>query len=80
MTYSILRLSDVCSKTGLSRSTIYERQKANSFPQSVSLGSRAVGFISTEIDEWIESRINESRGIDSNVKTQNLNVDDTGNG
>ncbi len=61
MSYSILRLPEVCSKTGLSRSTIYERQKANTFPQSVSLGDRAIGFISTEVDDWIESRIAASR-------------------
>lgn len=61
MSYSILRLPEVCIKTGLSRSTIYERQKANTFPQSVSLGDRAIGFVSSEVDEWIEFRISESR-------------------
>ncbi len=59
--HSILRLSEVTVKTGLSRSTIYERIKAKTFPQPISLGERAIGFLSSEVDEWIEARIAESR-------------------
>jgi len=61
MSYSILRLPEVSSRTGLSRSAIYEKMKKRQFPQSISLGDRAIGFVSAEIDDWIESRINESR-------------------
>lgn len=61
MTYSILRLHEVSSKVGLSRSTIYERIKHGTFPQPISLGDRAIGFIEAEVDGWIESRIAESR-------------------
>lgn len=61
MSYSILRLAEVTAITGLSRSTIYERIKAKSFPQPISLGERAIGFVSIEVDEWIEARIKESR-------------------
>ena len=62
MEYKILRLSDVKSKTGLSRSTIYLRMAEGKFPQQISLGSRAVGWINSEVIDWIEQRINESRG------------------
>ena len=61
MSYSILRLAEVTAITGLSRSTIYERIKAKSFSQPISLGERAIGFVSIEVDEWIEARIKESR-------------------
>lgn len=61
MSYSVLRLNEVTNKTGLSRSTIYERIKKNSFPKPISLGERAIGFISEEVDAWIEDRITESR-------------------
>jgi len=57
-----LRLPQVIERTGLSRSTIYEKIKSKTFPLPISLGARAVGFISREIDEWIETRIAESRG------------------
>ena len=63
MEYKILRLSDVKAKTGLSRSTIYLRMTEGKFPQQISLGSRAVGWINSEIIDWIEHRISESRGV-----------------
>ena len=62
MEYKILRLSDVKAKTGLSRSTIYLRMAEGIFPQRISLGSRAVGWINSEVIDWIEHRISESRG------------------
>ena len=57
----ILRLNDVKAKTGLSRSTIYLRMEEGTFPKKISLGSRAVGWINSEVIEWIEQRIGESR-------------------
>ena len=35
------------------------------FPRPVSLGSRAVGWIEAEVDEWIRERIAESRDMES---------------
>ena len=57
----ILRLNDVKAKTGLSRSTIYLRMAEGTFPKKISLGPRAVGWINSEVIEWIEQRIGESR-------------------
>ena len=56
-----LRLPDVLARTGLSRSTIYVRLDQGRFPRPVSLGARAVGWIESEVDEWIRERIAESR-------------------
>jgi prophage regulatory protein len=55
----ILRLPAVKSRTGLSRSTIYLHIAQGTFPAPVSLGERAVGWIESEIDEWIARRIAE---------------------
>ncbi len=63
MEYKIIRLNEVKVITGLSRSTIYLRMAEGKFPQQISLGSRAVGWINSEIIDWIEHRINESRGV-----------------
>lgn len=52
----IIRLSDVLQRTGLSRSTIYNRIARNEFPRQVSLGARAVGWIEQEIERWIAER------------------------
>ena len=51
----ILRLPQVSELTGLSRSTIYMRIAQGLFPKPVSLGSRAVGWRSSEVDEWLQS-------------------------
>ncbi len=65
MTTAILRLPSVKARTGLSRSTIYLRISEGSFPKSVSLGSRAVGWVEAEIDEWLNEQIMASRKADS---------------
>lgn len=61
MAQVILRLPAVKARTGLSRSTIYLRVAEGTFPKSVALGPRAVGWIEAEITEWIAQRIADSR-------------------
>jgi prophage regulatory protein len=58
----ILRRREVQAKTGLSRSTIYERIRAKTFPLPISLGAKSVGWIKSEIDEWLAERVALSRG------------------
>ncbi|SVD10965.1 uncharacterized protein METZ01_LOCUS363819 [marine metagenome] len=62
MEQMILRLPNVKAITGLSRSTIYLRMSEGTFPQHISLGSRAVGWLRSEVADWMEQRILESRG------------------
>ena len=52
----ILRLPEVLARTGLSRSTVYELIAKRLFPHPVSLSIRAVGWIESEIENWIASR------------------------
>ncbi|EKO3415606.1 helix-turn-helix transcriptional regulator [Vibrio fluvialis] len=61
MSNKIIRLPDVMQETGLSRSTIYLRMSKGEFPQSISLGDRAVGWIQEEVELWLEQRIAVSR-------------------
>ena len=61
ITNRILRLPDVKARTGLSRSTIYAKVKEGSFPKYISLGIRSVGWLESEIEAWIKSRIDASR-------------------
>ena len=65
MEHQILRLTDVITMTGLSISTIYLRMVQGKFPNKINLGSRAVGWISSEVNEWIEERIRESRLVEA---------------
>ena len=66
MAQVILRLPAVKARTGLSRSTIYLRMNSGSLPKQVKLGgARAVGWIESEIDEWVSQQIRQSRDIPS---------------
>ena len=62
MTQKILKLPDVMKETALSRSSIYAFIRTNSFPKPIRLGARAVGWLETEISEWISQKA-ESRGV-----------------
>ncbi|MCG2585983.1 AlpA family transcriptional regulator [Massilia sp. TS11] len=53
----ILRLPQVKSRTGLSRSSIYAGAKAGTFPTPIKLGERAVGWMASSIDAWMLTRL-----------------------
>ncbi len=59
----VLRRPRVEEKTGLSRSTIYLKIKKGEFPKPIPLGPRSVGWLSSEIDEWISARTNARDGV-----------------
>lgn len=61
MSISILRLPDVKARTGLSRSLIYDFIKNERFPKQVNLGGRAVGWVETEVDDWLDGCVRKSR-------------------
>jgi prophage regulatory protein len=61
-TLTILRRKQVEARTGLARSTIYDRLRNDpAFPKPVSIGARAVGWIESEIQQWLDSQIAKSR-------------------
>jgi prophage regulatory protein len=66
MTHKMIRLPTVIEQTGLSRSSIYLRMKNNKFPQSISLGDRAIAWLEEDINQWIEDRIIESKSSGAN--------------
>jgi prophage regulatory protein len=65
MTHFILRLPEVKTRTGLSRSTIYLRMANGDFPRAVSLGGRAVGWLESDINQWLSDKIESSRNDQS---------------
>jgi prophage regulatory protein len=58
---TIIRRKTVEARTGLSRSTIYDRVAEGTFPAPVNLGARAVGWIEAEVSQWLLERIEASR-------------------
>ncbi|WP_090430513.1 AlpA family phage regulatory protein [Ectopseudomonas guguanensis] len=64
----ILRLRQVQERTGLSRSTIYDRINLKSprydpnFPKPVKIGLSAVGWLEESVNDWIKERFNIADG------------------
>jgi|TARA_B110000914_G_scaffold159051_1_gene139892 prophage regulatory protein len=67
--HRFIRLSEVMSRTGYGRTSIYRKMEDGSFPKSLKLGgppkdpnefdSRAIAWIEEEVDQWIESKIED---------------------
>ncbi|MDE3157089.1 MAG: AlpA family transcriptional regulator [Acidobacteriota bacterium] len=57
MAEMILRLPAVKARVGLSRSSIYKMVSAREFPTPVRLGPRAVGWLESEVEAWLASRV-----------------------
>lgn len=58
--HNILRLPKVSAKTGLAKSTIYKKIAAKEFPCPISLGAKAVGWLESDVNNWIECKIKQS--------------------
>ena len=56
---ALLRLRTVEAITGLSRSTIYAKLKANdgSFPKPVRLGARCTRFRAGDVQAWLAAQV-----------------------
>ncbi|MEQ9916561.1 AlpA family transcriptional regulator [Pectobacterium aroidearum] len=61
--HRLIRLPEVKRRTGFGKTWIYELIKAGRFPSQVKTGARAVAFIESEIDAWIEKIISDSRPV-----------------
>ncbi|WP_228393209.1 helix-turn-helix transcriptional regulator, partial [Pseudomonas helleri] len=63
----MLRLRDVLKRTGLSRSTIYNKLNVASchydakFPKQIRVGKTSVRWIESEINSWVEECVKLSR-------------------
>lgn len=56
---ALIRLAEVKEYTGLGRSSIYKYMNEGNFPKSVSLGERAIAWVDTEIEEWVQDKIEQ---------------------
>lgn len=52
----IIRLPDVKKITGMGTTFIYTKAKAGKFPKQVKLGDAAVGWVKSEVQEWVKAR------------------------
>lgn len=61
MAERFLRLKEVRERVPFSRSSIYAKIQLGEFPRPLSMGARAVAWLESDIDRWIEARILEDK-------------------
>lgn len=66
MSSILIRLPEVQRRTGYSRAWLYRLLSENRFPKPVKIGSRAIAFVESEIETWINERIAERDGVGAN--------------
>ncbi len=54
----LIDIDVVKERTTLSRSTIYRLRKEGKFPNPIRLTENRVAWLETDIDQWIEDRLN----------------------
>ncbi len=59
VTERILRLPQVRDYTGLSTSTIYYHVRIGLLPSPVKIGPRAIGWLLSDLEKWLEKRMED---------------------
>ena len=51
-----LRQGEVLDRTGLGRTTVWRKEREGTFPKRRRITGTTIGWLESEIDEWIEAR------------------------
>lgn len=51
----IIRIKTVLERTGLTRSTLYRKVQAGSFPKQVAISTRCAGWRESAVNEWLRN-------------------------
>jgi prophage regulatory protein len=72
----LLPFGDLRAAKGIvfSRAQIYRLVKAGAFPRQIRVGGQRVGWIESEIDAWIESKIHERDSADGEAERARLSA------
>lgn len=60
----ILRISEVRKVTGLARTTIWRLERERLFPARCKLGARSIGWLASEVSNWLRTRARAVPAID----------------
>lgn len=74
MSQNLIRLAEVQRRTGYSKAWIYRLISQNKFPGTIKIGPRAIAFVESEIDQWINQRISESRGGQRHNENNSISI------
>ena len=57
----LLNKRELRAKTSLSQTEIVRKEKAGKFPERIWISTNRVAWVESEVDQWIEDRIKDSR-------------------
>ena len=60
---SMLRIREVCRRTGLSKSQVHRLIAELDFPQPIRLSKRAVAWVAGDVEAWLQTRIAATREV-----------------
>jgi len=60
---NLIKINTLLQKVPYSKPSIYRLMAEGKFPKSVNLGGRSVFWIESEIDEFIQNSINQSKDL-----------------
>ena len=61
----ILRIKTVLARTGLTRSTLYRKMDAGTFPKNMRISTRCMGWRESAIAAWLDNPTHETANHDS---------------
>ncbi len=65
----MLRPPEVMKCTGLSRTTLWRRVRAGTFPAPTELGANSIGWPESEITAWLANRPRRTYGAEAEAPT-----------
>lgn len=66
----ILRIKSVLERTGLTRSTLYRKMQAGSFPRQVRISTRCAGWHESAVKAWLKNPVYYSAADETEVIPQ----------
>lgn len=72
MAILVHRFPAIRAITGLSRSTLWRKEKSGDFPARIQLGEQSVGWSAAEVDRWLKSRQRGTLAQASAIKAAKL--------
>jgi prophage regulatory protein len=61
MNYQIIKKPTVIKLSTLSSATIYRLIKKGEFPKQIKLSERSSGWLLSEVEQWLEEKINKRK-------------------
>jgi prophage regulatory protein len=72
MATRFISVKEVSERVCLCKSQIYDRLRSGTFPRSVALGPKKVVFVESEIDAWMQARLQDNDTDDGFRRTRAL--------